>query len=170
MPRTITKYLIAFLTVIFIALTPFWASEITNHDESIGKVTRIQKSAMAIQDALPRTLMVGANNFQGDVISAAHASMVIETPTATIGIRGTTAWIDKIGGQFSIALMSGKSIIVENNASGGVIDTQGFETIDNSKTDTPTTSKSGANQRLKKRITSQDLVTKTYSFSDLHFA
>jgi len=203
----IARFIITFSIVAGIALSPVWASENTGHDESIGKVTRIQKSAIAIQDAMSRALMIGTDIFRGDIISTgkgarvevrlkdnstftlgerthfvveeflagdtdnnivlrmiqgafiatsgellktANASMVIETPTATIGIRGTTAWGGDINGKFSIALMSGKSIIVENKNGSVVIDTPGFGTIVNSKNNAPTTPKIWSKSKINK--------------------
>ena len=127
----------------------------------VGKVSRIQKSAVAMQDALPRILETDSDIQLGDVISTgkgarveivmtdgteltlgerthfvvqefimeqsgnnavmrllegafkvtsgkimetADASLVVQTNTATIGIRGTTFWGGSLDGDFEVAL------------------------------------------------------------------
>jgi len=134
----------------------------------IGKVTRIQNAAVAMQDALPRPLATGSTIQLGDIIStgvgttlefelndgsvvtlgerthfvvlefvmesrmqsttmrviegvfvvasgaiaAQGGDMVVETHTATIGIRGTTVWGGILEDNFEVALLDGKEVIV----------------------------------------------------------
>jgi len=49
----------------------------------------------------------------GDLVKTANASFVVETPLATIGIRGTTFWGGSLDGVFEVALLDGKGIYVE---------------------------------------------------------
>ncbi len=137
----------------------------------VAKVTRLEKAAVAMQDALPRPLKVGSEVQLGDVISTgkgarveltftdgttaklgertqftviefvveqnggnavmrlmkgamemssgslmkvADSSMIVQTETATIGIRGTTFWIGTIEDDMEVALFKGKGVYVEN--------------------------------------------------------
>lgn len=156
--------------VLFTLATPLLANEGT---DVIGTVSRIQKSAVAMQDALPRILKAGSDIQLGDVIStgkgarveiimsdgakltlgerthfvvqeyvisqggnnavmrllegafkvtsgklmqSADASFVVNTNTATIGIRGTTFWGGSLDGDFEVSLLAGKGVYVETKA------------------------------------------------------
>ena len=155
---------------ILVFTTPQFAAEGT---DVIGKVTRLQKTAYAMQDALPRKLGVDSAIQLGDVISTgkgarveivlndgtevtlgerthfvmqefimqnsennavmrllegafkvtsgkmmklAGAEMLVQTNTATIGIRGTTFWGGTLDGDFEVALLGGKGVYVETKA------------------------------------------------------
>lgn len=170
-PRWLTS---AVLCLLLIAPVSAVAAE----DDVAGTVTKLQGSAVAMQDAVPRPLKVGDKILRGDVISTgrdarlemkmlddavmtlgartvfvvidyvaqgaepnaamrllegafnavsgkmmktADARFVIETETATIGIRGTTFWGGKLDGVFEVALLEGKEIVVENKAGRVVI-------------------------------------------------
>jgi len=52
----------------------------------------------------------------GKMMQVADASFVVETNTATIGIRGTTFWGGSLDGEFEVALLDGKGIYVETKA------------------------------------------------------
>ncbi len=151
-------------------------------DDVAGTITRLQGTAVAMQDAVPRPLKVGDKVLRGDVVSTgrdtrlemkmlddavmtlgartvfvvidyvttgakpnaamrllegafnavsgkmmktADAQFVIETETATIGIRGTTFWGGKLDGVFEVALLEGKEVVVENKAGRVVINKVG---------------------------------------------
>ncbi len=151
-------------------------------DDVAGTITRLQGTAVAMQDAVPRPLKVGDKVLRGDVVSTgrdtrlemkmlddavmtlgartvfvvidyvttgakpnaamrllegafnavsgkmmktADARFVIETETATIGIRGTTFWGGKLDGVFEVALLEGKEVVVENRAGRVVINKVG---------------------------------------------
>ena len=175
-PRWLVPALIGLLLI-----APVPASDAADEDVA-GAVVRLQGSAVAMQDALPRPLKVGDKVLRGDVISTgrnsrlemkmlddavmtlgersafvvidyvtkgaepnaavrilegafsaasgeimkvAGARFTVETQTATIGIRGTTFWGGAIDGSFGVALLDGKSIVVENKAGRVVIDKVG---------------------------------------------
>lgn len=170
--RNISKtYLLALFTTIGLALGgALYAAEGT---DVVGKVTRVQNSAIALQDAEPRVLNKGSEIQLGDIISTgrdarveivmtdgaeltlgerthfvvqeyvvdqggnnavmrllegafkvtsgslmqtADASFLIETNSATIGIRGTTFWGGSLDGDFEVALIDGKGVYVETKA------------------------------------------------------
>lgn len=151
-------------------------------DDVAGTITRLQGTAVAMQDAVPRPLKVGDKVLRGDVVSTgrdtrlemkmlddavmtlgartvfvvidyvttgakpnaamrllegafnavsgkmmktADARFVIETETATIGIRGTSFWGGKLDGVFEVALLEGKEVVVENRAGRVVINKVG---------------------------------------------
>jgi len=52
----------------------------------------------------------------GKMMEVADASFVVETNTATIGIRGTTFWGGSLDGGFEVALLDGKGVFVETRA------------------------------------------------------
>ena len=49
-------------------------------------------------------------------MQVADASFVVQTDTATIGIRGTTFWGGSLDGEFEVALLDGKGVYVETKA------------------------------------------------------
>jgi len=187
----------AVLWLLLVAPISAFAAE----DDVAGTVTRLQGSAVAMQDAVPRPLKEGAKILRGDVISTGKASrlemrmlddavmtlgertvfvvldyvtqgatpnaamrllegafnavsgemmktadarFVIETETATIGIRGTTFWGGKLDGVFEVALLDGKQIVVENKAGRVVIDKVGDGTRIEAADKPPTPPKSWA--------------------------
>jgi len=191
--------------VIVVALIT--ASVSANTDEGVGRVTRIQKSAVAIQDAMPRALNVGTEIFKGDVISTgigarlevtlndkstftlgerthfvveeflagnadnnivlrmlqgafsatsgelmktANASMTIETPAATIGIRGTTVWGGNIDGAFNVALISGKGAYVKTPKGFVELDKPGQGTTIDTRLERPAKPVNWPQAKLKK--------------------
>lgn len=170
MQKTIATIVFPFM-VIFLSLSTHHAYAADG--DRVGTVSRLQKSAIAIQDALPRILAVGDEILIGDVISTgkgarievtmiddtvmtlgertnfvvidlvftdtensaafrllqgafkaatgelikvAGSTFTVETETATIGIRGTEFWGGPLGGEFQVAMLSGKSITIENKA------------------------------------------------------
>ncbi len=58
----------------------------------------------------------------GKMMQVASAKFTLETPSATIGIHGTTFWGGKLDGKFEVALLDGKAIIIENKAGRVVLD------------------------------------------------
>ncbi len=52
----------------------------------------------------------------GKIMETADASFVVDTPTATIGIRGTTFWGGTLDKNFEVALLAGKGVYVETKA------------------------------------------------------
>ena len=56
----------------------------------------------------------------GAIGQIADVTMVVETPVATIGIRGTTVWGGPLDDAFRIVMLEGTSISVEN--AGGRVD------------------------------------------------
>jgi len=160
-----------FLTVLFLFTAPLAAQQ--QNSDVVATVTRIEKAAVALQDAFPRPLEVGSEVQLGDIVSTgkgarleltfsdgttvrlgeraqfsvvefvveqnggnavmrmiqgafavtsgsmlqlADASMVVETETATIGIRGTTFWGGVLDSDFEVALIDGKGVYVETKA------------------------------------------------------
>jgi hypothetical protein len=158
-------------TFLLVLAVPLSAQQ--QNSDVVATVSRIEKAAVAMQDALPRSLEVGSEVQLGDIISTgkdarleltfsdgtsvklgertqfkviefvveqnggnavmrlmkgafemssgsmmklASASMVVETETATIGIRGTRFWGGKLDGDMEIALLDGKGVYVENKA------------------------------------------------------
>jgi len=55
-------------------------------------------------------------------------NFVLNTPVATIGIRGTDFWGGRLDGHYNFALLGGKGIYVENNAGRVEINDIGFGT------------------------------------------
>jgi len=161
----------ALLAFIVIAVTPAVAQQ--QNSDVVATVSRIEKAAVAMQDAFPRPLEVGSEVQLGDIASTgkgarleltfadgttvrlgertqfsvvefvveqnggnavmrmiqgafsvtsgsmlqlADASMVVETETATIGIRGTTFWGGVLDSDFEVALIDGKGVYVETRA------------------------------------------------------
>lgn len=49
----------------------------------------------------------------GELVKVADANFIVDTPTATIGIRGTEFWGGSLAGDFEVALLSGKGVYVE---------------------------------------------------------
>lgn len=170
--RNFTKpYFFVLITLLGFAVGGgLYAAEAT---DVVGKVVRIQKSAIALQDALPRVLEKGSEIQLGDIISTgkgsrleiemsdgaeltlgerthfviqeyvvdqtgnnailrllegafkvtsgklmqtADASFLIQSDTATIGIRGTTFWGGSLDNNFEVALLDGKGVYVETKA------------------------------------------------------
>ncbi|HEX9702342.1 MAG TPA: FecR domain-containing protein [Rhodospirillales bacterium] len=168
--------------VLALALVAFAVAGNAADEDVAGAIVRLQGTAVAMQDAVPRPLKVGDKVLRGDVISTgrgarlemkmldnavmtlgertvfvvldyvaqgaqpnaamrilegafsavtgemmktANARFTVETETATIGIRGTTFWGGMIDGAFGVALLDGKSIVVENKAGRVVIDKVG---------------------------------------------
>ncbi len=187
-----TRWLLpALLGLLLLAPAPAPAAD----DDVAGTVVRLQGSAVAMQDAVPRPLKVGAKVLRGDVISTGKASRLemkmlddavmtlgdrtvfvvidyvpkgaepfatmrilegafsavsgemmktasakftVETETATIGIRGTTFWGGKLDGEFEVALLDGRQIVVENKAGRVVIDKVGDGTLIRAADSAPT--------------------------------
>ncbi len=73
--RNISKnYLLVLMASLGLALaTGLYAAEAT---DIVGKVSRIQKSAIALQDALPRVLSEGSEIQLGDIISTGRGSRI----------------------------------------------------------------------------------------------
>jgi len=175
-----------FTLLVLIGVTiasPEFAAEGT---DVIGKVTKIQETAYAMQDALPRKLEIGSDIQLGDIISTGKgarieivlrdgaevtlgerthfvmqefimsnsqnnavmrllegafkvtsgklmkitdAKMLVETNTATIGIRGTTFWGGTLDGEFEVALLDGKGVYVETKAGRVELTTKGDGTL-----------------------------------------
>lgn len=145
----------------------------TDADDVAGKVLRIQKSAFAMQDAVPRPLAAGSEIQIGDVISTGKDARLefelldgsvvrlgertifivtdyvdrrdeenialrllegafqaqtgaigkrkpeavrVNTPTGSIGIRGTVFWGGPLDGDFEVALIDGAGLYVETRA------------------------------------------------------
>lgn len=180
------KRLLPGILTVFVLVAGAAGLRAQSAEEFAGTVVRLQKAAVAVQDALPRPLKVGDKIYRGDVISTgkgsrieikmlddsimtlgerasftvidfiatgpaptaslrvlegafaaisgkiakvADAGMVIETRTATIGIRGTGFWGGTIDGDFQIALLTPGSITVENKAGRVVLDKVGTGTL-----------------------------------------
>jgi len=193
--RYISKtYLLVLCATLSIAIGgALYAAEAT---DVVGKITRIQQSAIALQDAEPRVLSEGSEIQLGDIISTgrdarveivmsdgaevtlgerthfvvqeyvvdqggnnavmrllegafkitsgsliqtADASFLIETNTATIGIRGTTFWGGSLDGEFEVALLDGKGIYVETKAGRVDLSVKGDGTLIKSGDVAPTT-------------------------------
>lgn len=69
-------------------------------EEFAGTVVRLQKAAVAVQDALPRPLKVGDKIYRGDVISTGRGSRVeikmLDDSIMTLGERASFTVIDFI--------------------------------------------------------------------------
>ncbi|MCH7937218.1 MAG: FecR domain-containing protein [Proteobacteria bacterium] len=76
-------------------------------------------------NAAVRLLQGAFSAVSGDMMKIAGARFMVETETATIGIRGTTFWGGTLDGVFEVALLDGKAVIVENKAGRVVIDRVG---------------------------------------------
>ncbi len=61
----------------------------------------------------------------GQIASLSGDTLVVNTPVATIGIRGTTIWGGPIDGNYGVALLDGKGIYVETDAGRVEIDRPG---------------------------------------------
>ena len=73
-------------------------------------------------NAALRLLQGAFSAASGKMMKTANAQFTVETPSATIGIRGTTFWGGKLDGKFEIALLGGKAIIIETKAGRVVLD------------------------------------------------
>ncbi|MBO6520261.1 MAG: FecR domain-containing protein [Rhodospirillales bacterium] len=187
------RQLSIFLCLFVLIAVPTAAQQ--QNSDIVAKVSRIEKAAVAMQDALPRPLDVGSDVQLGDIVSTgkdarleltftdgttvqlgeraqfsvvefvleqnggnavmrlmkgafsmtsgsmmqlADASMVVETDTATIGIRGTTFWGGTLENDFEVALLDGKGVYVETKAGIVELDTVGEGTAISGKGATPT--------------------------------
>ncbi len=88
----------------------------------------------------------------GKLMQVADASMVVETNTATIGIRGTTFWGGSLDGKFEVALLGGKGVYVENKAGRVDLTTIGDGTRIDSADDTPTEPISWPQQKVNRAV------------------
>lgn len=170
MKRTIVSAFRVFVLTTFL-MTPFLAT--AQEDDLAGVVLRLQGTAYAMQDAIPRVLKENERIFRGDVISTGKGARIeirmlddavmtlgektifvvtdyiaegpepaasfrlmqgafkavsgriggankgefkVATEFATIGIRGTTFWGGSLDGDFEVALLDGKGVIVETKA------------------------------------------------------
>ena len=99
---------------IFLALPTLGAPE-TPEDHLAGTVTKIKARAVAVQDALPRVLMVGSPVYVGDVISTGADARIeirmIDDGVITLGERTVFVIIDYIfkgtQGNAALRLLSG---------------------------------------------------------------
>jgi hypothetical protein len=66
----------------------------------------------------------GALRFVSSLQKASGAEIVVRTPVATIGIRGTDFWAGPIDGQFGVLLIEG-AVSVANPAGEAVLDAPG---------------------------------------------
>lgn len=162
------RFAVLFVFILILAV-PLSAQQ--QNSDVVATVSRIEKAAVAMQDAFPRPLELGSEVQLGDIISTgkearleltfsdgttvklgertqfsvvefvveqnggnavmrlmkgafemssgsllklADASMVVQTETATIGIRGTRFWGGRLDGDMEIALLDGKGVYVEN--------------------------------------------------------
>ena len=64
----------------------------------------------------------------GGILSLQKSSFALNSPVATIGIRGTEFWGGPINGVYEIALLKGKVIIIENTGGRVEITQPGFGT------------------------------------------
>jgi len=201
------RTLFGFLALIGVTFaSPQFAAEGT---DVIGHVTRLQKTAFAMQDALPRKLKVGSNIQLGDVISTgkgarieivlsdgaevtlgerthfvmqefimsssennavmrllegafkitsgemmkiADAQMLVQTNTATIGIRGTTFWGGSLDGEFEVALLDGKGVYVQTRAGRVDLSIKGDGTLIGSADQAPSKPKAWAQEKVDRAV------------------
>ena len=99
---------------LFLAL-PTLGSPETPEDHVAGTVTKLKANAIAVQDALPRALMVGSLVFVGDVISTGADTRIevrmIDDGVITLGERTVFVVIDYVfkdgQGNAALRLLSG---------------------------------------------------------------
>jgi len=92
----------------------------------------------------------------GKIMQTADASMVVETPTATIGIRGTTFWGGVLDEDFEVALLAGKGVYVETKAGRVELDTVGDGTKVLGGDKAPTKPKSWAAAKIARAVATVD--------------
>ena len=98
----------------FLSLPALGATE-TTEDHVAGMVTRLKARVVAVQDALPRPLMVGSPVYVGDVISTGADARVevrmIDDGVVTLGERTVFVIIDYVfkgnQGNAALRLLSG---------------------------------------------------------------
>ena len=76
-------------------------------------------------------MSIAARTFKaisGGILSLQKSSFALNSPVATIGIRGTELWGGPINGVYEIALLKGKVIIIENTGGRVKITQPGFGT------------------------------------------
>ncbi len=88
----------------------------------------------------------------GKLMQVADASMVVETNTATIGIRGTTFWGGSLNGKFEVALLGGKGVYVETKAGRIDLTTIGDGTLIKSANDAPAAPKSWPQKKINRAV------------------
>ena len=89
----------------------------------------------------------------GDLTKMADASFVVETPVATIGIRGTTFWGGSLDGVFEVALLDGKGIYVETKSGRVNLTTVGQGTAIRSADAAPTTPMTWGAGKIERAVT-----------------
>ena len=71
-----------------------------------------------------RFAVTGAMRFVSAASKPAGARITVETPVATIGVRGTDFWAGPIDGQYGVLLLRGR-VVVANPAGTAVLDEPG---------------------------------------------
>lgn len=104
-----------FAVLVMVLLTAWPSTAQQNDTDVVAQVTRIQKAAVAMQDALPRPLEVGSEVQLGDIISTGKDSRLELTfkdgTTATLGERTQFSVVEFVleqnGGNAVMRLMQG---------------------------------------------------------------
>ncbi len=112
------------LTIPLLAL--FLAAAVETDDDAVGKVSRIQGTAFAMQDAVPRRLAVGSTIFVNDVISTGLKSRLeitmIDDGSFTLGARAVFVvleYVAKVGQENAATrLLSGAVTVVAGLIAG----------------------------------------------------
>lgn len=212
----ITKLTCSVFAVVFALglVIPFPNLKAAEGDIKVGEVVRMIPAAVAMKDALPRSLKIGDVVERGEVISTgpgarleftlADGSVItlgektvfvvesfatqtddqdsvvmrmlegafratsgaitkgdkfsynIETPVATIGVRGTTLWGGMIDGVFEIAMIEGRAITVDTKVGHVRITEAGFGTAVRSSNAVPSDPKQWAADKLQRAFSTVD--------------
>ena len=90
----------------------------------------------------------------GGITKLQSSSFALNSPVATIGIRGTEFWGGPLDGVYNIALLSGKAIIIENAAGRVEITQPGFGTTVSGANNAPTAPIQWAPAKLQRAVDS----------------
>ena len=112
-----------FAILVMVVLTAWTATAQQKDTDVVAKVTRIQKAAVAMQDAMPRPLEVGSEVQLGDIISTGKDSRLELTfadgTTATLGERTQFSVVEFVleqnGGNAVMRLMQGAFSMTSGN-------------------------------------------------------
>jgi hypothetical protein len=100
-----------------------------------------------------RRLLQGAfSAVSGKMMQTAAAKFTVETEIATIGIRGIKFWGGVIDGAFQVAMLEGKTVIIENKTGCVVIDKVNNRTLIKDANTAPTKPKAWGGNKLDRAI------------------
>jgi len=88
----------------------------------------------------------------GGMMKVADAQMLVQTNTATIGIRGTTFWGGTLDGEFEVALLDGKGVYVETKAGRVDLTVKGDGTFIKGADQAPSQPKAWAQKKVDRAV------------------